>query len=105
MSSARGSRGPGGSGSRTRVSVRILVSILIPTSIACMSPIVDPAVEAYAEAHTTPPEPHLAAVAEETRAQLAAPQMLTGLVEGRFLEMLVFAQSPRLVLELGTFSG
>jgi predicted O-methyltransferase YrrM len=71
-----------------------------------MSPILaNEQLEAYIEAHTTPPEPHLAALAEETRATLNAPQMLTGTVEGRFLEALVWAARPRLVLELGTYSG
>jgi caffeoyl-CoA O-methyltransferase len=70
-----------------------------------MSPIVDPAVEQYAEAHTTPPPEHLAKLAEETRATLSAPQMLTGTVEGRFLEALVWATGARRVLELGTYSG
>jgi caffeoyl-CoA O-methyltransferase len=71
-----------------------------------MSPLqLDEAIEAYIEAHTTPPEPHLAALAEETRASLNAPQMLTGTVEGRFLEALVWTARPQLVLELGTYSG
>ena len=71
-----------------------------------MSPLqLDEAVEAYIGAHTTPPEPHLAALAEETRASLNAPQMLTGTVEGRFLEALVWTARPQLVLELGTYSG
>jgi caffeoyl-CoA O-methyltransferase len=61
--------------------------------------------DAYAEAHTTPPEPLLAELADETRATLSSPQMLTGVVEGRFLEQLVFALRARRVLELGTFSG
>ena len=70
-----------------------------------MSPIVDPAVEEYVEQHTTPPAPHLAQLAAQTREQLSFPQMLTGTVEGRFLEMLVFALQPKLVVELGTYSG
>ena len=71
-----------------------------------MSPILaNEQLEAYIEAHTTPPESHLAALAEETRATLNAPQMLTGTVEGRFLEALVWAARPQLVLELGTYSG
>ena len=37
-----------------------------------MSGIVRPEVDRYAEAHTTPPPEHLTALAEETRAQLAA---------------------------------
>jgi caffeoyl-CoA O-methyltransferase len=67
--------------------------------------IVDPDVERYAEEHTTPPVELLAALAEETRASLRAPAMLTGTVEGRFLELLVYASGARRVLELGTYSG
>jgi caffeoyl-CoA O-methyltransferase len=66
---------------------------------------VDPDVERYAEAHTTPPTELLAALAEETRATLEAPQMLTGTIEGRLLELLVYASRARRVLELGTYSG
>jgi caffeoyl-CoA O-methyltransferase len=67
--------------------------------------LVSDAVEAYAVAHTTPAAAHLRALAEETRATLRSPGMLTGQVEGRFLEMLVFLARPRLVLEIGTYSG
>ncbi|MGA2521257.1 MAG: class I SAM-dependent methyltransferase [Acidimicrobiales bacterium] len=70
-----------------------------------MTSITDPAVEAYAEAHTTAPPAHLVAVAEETRATLAAPGMMVGALEGRFLEMLVYCLRPQWVLEIGTFSG
>jgi len=67
--------------------------------------IVPEPIEAYAEAHTTPPTDLLAALAEETRATMSSPQMLTGAVEGRFLELLVFGTGARRVLELGTFTG
>jgi caffeoyl-CoA O-methyltransferase len=70
-----------------------------------VSGIVRPEVERYAEDHTTAPPPHLAALADETRATLRAPQMMTGRLEGRFLEFLVFASGARKVLELGTYSG
>ena len=66
---------------------------------------VDPEIEAYAAAHTTPPEPLLAELAEETRATLRLPQMLTGTIEGRFLELLVHGLAAKRVLELGTYSG
>ena len=66
---------------------------------------VDPAIEAYTEAHTTPPPPLLAALAEETQRTLDAPEMMVGAVEGRFLQLLVFATCARRVLEIGTFSG
>ena len=67
--------------------------------------IVPEPIERYAEKHTTPPEPLLAALAKETRETLESPQMLTGTVEGRFLELLVYASGVRRVLELGTYSG
>jgi caffeoyl-CoA O-methyltransferase len=70
-----------------------------------MPDIVDPDLEQYAEAHTTPPPAHLVAVDAETREKLDFPQMMVGTLEGRFLEMLVFAARPKKVLEIGTFSG
>jgi len=66
---------------------------------------VTPEIEAYAEAHTSSPEPLLHALAEETRATLRAPQMLTGTIEGRLLELLVHGLQARRVLEIGTYSG
>ena len=66
---------------------------------------VDDAIEAYAEAHTTAPDPLLAELAEETRATMSSPQMLTGPTEGRFLELLVHASGARRILEIGTFTG
>jgi caffeoyl-CoA O-methyltransferase len=62
-------------------------------------------IEGYAAAHTTPPAEHLRALAQETRETLSSPQMLTGDIEGRLLEFLVFLAQPRLVLEIGTYSG
>jgi caffeoyl-CoA O-methyltransferase len=70
-----------------------------------MAFIVPDEIERYAEEHTTPPDERLAALAQETQATLECPQMLTGPIEGRFLEMLVFASGARRVLELGTYSG
>jgi caffeoyl-CoA O-methyltransferase len=70
-----------------------------------MAFIVSEEIDRYAEEHTTPPDELLSALAEETRASLRLPQMLTGTVEGRLLEMLVWASSARRVLELGTYSG
>jgi caffeoyl-CoA O-methyltransferase len=70
-----------------------------------MSFIVDEQIEEYAERHTTPPDPLLAELAEETKATMAAPQMLTGPIEGRFLELLVHASGATRILEIGTFTG
>ena len=69
-------------------------------------PIVDPDIEAYAEAHTTPPEKQLLAVADATNeAEGPMSRMMVGALEGRFLEFLVFATGARRILEIGTFTG
>ena len=67
--------------------------------------IVGDEIEAYAAAHTTPPDARLQELARETQETLRSPQMLTGDIEGRFLEFLVFLAQPQLVLEIGTYSG
>ena len=70
-----------------------------------MISIVADEIDAYAAAHTTPPPDYLQELAAETRATLQSPQMLTGTIEGRFLELLVYALGAKRVLELGTYSG
>ncbi len=70
-----------------------------------MTDIIDPAIEAYAVAHTTAPPSYLAAVAEETEATLPNFGMMVGNLEGRFLELLVFATGATRILEIGTFTG
>jgi predicted O-methyltransferase YrrM len=61
--------------------------------------------ERYVEEHTTPQPELLERLAEETKATLERPQMLTGTIEGRFLEFLVHMTGARRILELGTYSG
>jgi caffeoyl-CoA O-methyltransferase len=70
-----------------------------------MADLVSDEIERYAAEHTTPPTDVLTRLAEETRSTLRAPQMLTGTIEGRFLELLVYGTSARRVLEIGTYSG
>jgi caffeoyl-CoA O-methyltransferase len=70
-----------------------------------MAGIVPENIERYALEHTTPVSAEMDALAEETRATLPAPGMLSGLVEGRLLETLVFALGARRVVEFGTYSG
>jgi len=67
--------------------------------------VVPEAIERYAEAHTTAPGSLLDRLAAQTRAELSSPQMLTGPIEGRLLQFLVYALGARRVLELGTYSG
>jgi caffeoyl-CoA O-methyltransferase len=70
-----------------------------------MSFIVNEPVEEYAAAHTTPVAELFERLAAETREKSDAPQMMVGLLEGRFLEFLVRQTKARRILELGTFTG
>jgi caffeoyl-CoA O-methyltransferase len=63
------------------------------------------AIEAYAEAHSTPPAEFFGRLAAETRETQNAPQMMVGALEGAFLSFVVGLKRPRLVLEIGTFTG
>ena len=70
-----------------------------------MDPLILPEALAYAEAHSTAPPPHLAAVDESTRSDFPMWGMMVGRQEGRFLELLVFAAQATRVLEIGTFTA
>jgi caffeoyl-CoA O-methyltransferase len=67
--------------------------------------VVPEAIEAYAAAHTTPGHPLLTEVEAETRATQEGHGMMVGLLEGRFLETLVWLSGARRILELGCFTG
>jgi caffeoyl-CoA O-methyltransferase len=67
--------------------------------------IVEPRVEEYAEAHTSPDRELFDRLAAETREKTEIPQMMVGKIEGQFLAFLVRATGARRVLELGTFTG
>src|SRR3954451_9115905 len=62
--------------------------------------------EQYALANTTPPTDVLRRLGEETEAtQEAAAAMSVGALEGAFLRFLVALKQPKLVLEIGVFTG
>ena len=63
-----------------------------------MSFIVEPAVEKYAEEHSSPDGELFERLAVETREKSEAPQMMVGLLEGRFLGTLVRSTRARRVL-------
>jgi len=68
--------------------------------------ITGPEIERYCEEHTTPVDAFMAAVEAQTRANVhRGSNMITGFLEGRFLEMLVFFSGARTVLEVGTLTG
>lgn len=62
-------------------------------------------IDQYAYRSTRPEPALLANLEARTHAELAYPEMLTGRVEGRMLKLLVRLLRPRLVVEVGTFSG
>ena len=70
-----------------------------------MCPIFSEALDAYVDAHATPLEALLQENHEATYASLSSPQMIAGPVLGRLLRLLVSMAAPRLVLEIGTFTG
>ena len=70
-----------------------------------MSFIVEPRVEEYAEAHSSPNGELFERLAAETREKSNVPQMMVGLVEGQFLGALVRSAGAKRILELGTFTG
>jgi predicted O-methyltransferase YrrM len=66
---------------------------------------IPPDIDEYCVAHSSPEAPWLAALAAETREVTEDPGMMVGVLEGRFLEFLVFLAQARRVLEIGTFTG
>jgi caffeoyl-CoA O-methyltransferase len=70
-----------------------------------MRPQVEAKAEEYAGAWTSPPSAAVTDVLRETQARTPHPEMAGGLKEARFLQALMFANSARNVLELGTFTG
>jgi len=67
--------------------------------------IVDPLAQAYAERYSSPESPLLQSIAVYTAANHSEPQMLSGHLQGRLLEMMSHLLRPRRVLEIGTFMG
>lgn len=70
-----------------------------------MKPLVLEGIEEYAITKTRPEPELLTRLAERTHAEMKFPQMLTGRLEGRMLKLLVRICRPRLIVELGTFTG
>ena len=70
-----------------------------------MSFVVEPTVEAYAEAHSSPNGELFERLAAETHEKTDLPQMMVGLLEGSLLAFIVRLVGARRVLELGTFTG
>jgi len=75
------------------------------TGIYSYMDIVAKEAEVYAFAHTTPLSALLEEVEHFTLTKTPYPNMLTGRVEGRLLQMVVQLFRPRKIVEIGTFTG
>src|SRR5690242_7009512 len=67
--------------------------------------LIHPSAQSYAEQHTSPASPLLQEVAAYTLANHAHHTMLSGHLQGKWLEMVSWMIRPRRVLEIGTFTG
>ena len=70
-----------------------------------MSNLISEKLEAYIAAHSTPESEYLAALNRETYLKVLMPQMLSGHVQGKFLEFISRMIQPERILEIGTFTG
>ncbi|NRA50985.1 MAG: O-methyltransferase [Phaeodactylibacter sp.] len=59
----------------------------------------------YCEQWSSPPDAILNELERETHLKTLAPQMLSGALQGQLLRLLSQLQSPKSVLEIGTFTG
>jgi predicted O-methyltransferase YrrM len=62
-------------------------------------------IEAYMAAHSSPEPEYLARLRRETYLKVLYPRMLSGHLQGRLLAMISRILQPRLILEVGTFTG
>lgn len=67
--------------------------------------LIHPLAEAYAEAHTTPEDAVLQEINTWTQEHHAHPHMLSGHVQGKYLEFISWMLQPKYILEIGTFTG
>lgn len=62
-------------------------------------------IQSYAERHTSPENEILRKVNRDTNARIMMPRMLSGHLQGRLLSMISHMIKPKLVLEIGTYTG
>lgn len=67
--------------------------------------LINPIVQQYAEAYTSPEDVLLKEIADYTNSHHADPQMLSGHLQGKLLEMVSSMIRPQRILEIGTFTG
>jgi caffeoyl-CoA O-methyltransferase len=70
-----------------------------------MIPLINKLAQQYAEQHTTAEDELLEEVAAYTIAHTTAPHMLSGMLQGSFLQLVSKLLQPKKILEVGTFTG
>jgi Predicted O-methyltransferase len=65
----------------------------------------DKSIEKYIREHSSPEDPVLAELFRETHLRFVNPNMVTGHIQGKFLEFISKMISPVMILEIGTFTG
>ena len=62
-------------------------------------------IEQYIAQHSSPEQPVLRELNRETYVKVQMPNMLSGHLQGQFLEMITKMLQPKRILEIGTFTG
>lgn len=70
-----------------------------------MTYILPPSLDAYIEQHSSKPDEHLQQLDRETHLKVLQPRMLSGAVQGKFLEFISTMIRPKRILEIGTYTG
>lgn len=66
---------------------------------------IDERLLAYCEDHSSPEDELLLHITRETHAKVLMPRMLSGHLQGKVLELWVKMLQPKVVLEIGTYTG
>ena len=66
---------------------------------------IESSLDAYVDAHISPEPAHLRRLTRESHLRLVNGRMVSGHLQGRLLKMLTQLCSPKLAVELGTFTG
>jgi caffeoyl-CoA O-methyltransferase len=67
--------------------------------------ITDPAISEYITGHSSPEDNLLAELNRETHLKVLYPNMLSGHLQGKLLEMISYMIRPKYILEIGTYTG
>jgi caffeoyl-CoA O-methyltransferase len=65
----------------------------------------DKLIEKYIHEHSSPDDPVLEELYRETHIRFVNPNMVTGHLQGKFLEFISKMLTPAMILEIGTFTG